>query len=174
MASASAQNTPASKDTSATSGKPAAKPVERSRFKGVRGKLVALFACAVLVSGITIGGVSYFKAEDAMQGLVQEKLQTLVEARKTALQDYFASIKEDLSFVSTNPNTITALQDFKAGWRSVPGDRTTMLQDAYIGNNPHPTGKKEELDKAEDGSSYSDVHGKYHPWFRQFLRARLL
>jgi len=38
--------------------------------------------------------------------------------------------------------------------------------------NPHPTGQKENLDAADDDSTYSDVHALYHPWFRQFLRER--
>ncbi|MGB0630518.1 MAG: methyl-accepting chemotaxis protein [Alphaproteobacteria bacterium] len=145
---------------------------KRRRLSGVRGKLVALFACAVLLTGISIGTKSYLDAEIAMRGLAEEKMLTLVEARKQALQDYFASINDDLSFVSTNPNTISALLAFNSAWQSVPGDRAKALQDAYIKNNPHPTGKKEELDKASDGSLYSEVHGKFHPWFRQFLRAR--
>ncbi|MGH1477739.1 MAG: methyl-accepting chemotaxis protein, partial [Geminicoccales bacterium] len=37
---------------------------------------------------------------------------------------------------------------------------------------PHPTGQKENLDAAADGSAYSHFHADYHPWFREFLRER--
>ena len=54
----------------------------------------------------------------------------------------------------------------------MPGDRKAALQKAYIEDNPHPTGKKEQLDAADDGTFYNVTQRKYHPWFRQFLRAR--
>ncbi|HEY9046895.1 MAG TPA: hypothetical protein VIN08_13420, partial [Ohtaekwangia sp.] len=47
--------------------------------------------------------------------------------------------------------------------------RSNILQHHYISNNPHPTGQKSLLDKAGDGSSYSDVHALYHPIMRNFL-----
>ena len=41
----------------------------------------------------------------------------------------------------------------------------------YINNNPHPTGEKEKLDQGNSGSSYDDVHLRYHPLFRKILRS---
>lgn len=46
------------------------------------------------------------------------------------------------------------------------------LQRLYFEENPNPTGSKENLDFAPDGSVYSTVHSEFHPWFRQFLRER--
>lgn len=43
------------------------------------------------------------------------------------------------------------------------------LQHLYISGNTHPVGAKQELDKANDGSAYSEVHAKYHPIFRDFV-----
>jgi len=48
----------------------------------------------------------------------------------------------------------------------------SALQDLYITSNPHPTGSKDELDSAKDGSTYSMIHQQYHPYFRTFLRDR--
>ncbi|MDX2242658.1 MAG: adenylate/guanylate cyclase domain-containing protein [Leptolyngbyaceae cyanobacterium bins.302] len=42
------------------------------------------------------------------------------------------------------------------------------LQYHYIANNPNPVGKKHLLDDANDGSSYSQVHAKYHPVLEKF------
>lgn len=44
------------------------------------------------------------------------------------------------------------------------------LQYYYIGDNPHPLGSKEELNRASDKSTYSKIHSKYHPPVRNFLR----
>ncbi|CAN0464177.1 unnamed protein product, partial [Discosporangium mesarthrocarpum] len=46
------------------------------------------------------------------------------------------------------------------------------LQRQYITENPNPTGQKEKLDFAPDGSLYSAVHRKHHPFFRKFLQER--
>lgn len=52
----------------------------------------------------------------------------------------------------------------------VPTDpRAVALQYLYISGNPHPTGKKSNLDDARDGSEYSSVHALYHPVLRNFL-----
>ncbi len=43
------------------------------------------------------------------------------------------------------------------------------LQQAYINNNPNPLGEKEKLDTVNDNTQYSQLHKKYHPFFREFL-----
>jgi methyl-accepting chemotaxis protein len=40
------------------------------------------------------------------------------------------------------------------------------LQYAYIAANPHPLGSKLELEKAADGSEYSELHARYHNAFK--------
>ena len=45
-----------------------------------------------------------------------------------------------------------------------------QLQDHYIAGNPHPTGQKDHLNAAEDGSGYSRVHAKYHRLMRSYLQ----
>ena len=46
---------------------------------------------------------------------------------------------------------------------------TQYLQYHYIAANPNPVGKKQLLSAAGDGSSYSKVHGRYHPIFRNII-----
>lgn len=46
---------------------------------------------------------------------------------------------------------------------------TRILQDLYISSSPHLAGSKHQLDAAEDGSTYSKVHGLYHPIIRSYL-----
>ena len=45
------------------------------------------------------------------------------------------------------------------------------LQYQYIAANPNPLGNKHKLDAADDSSSYSRAHGKYHRHIRNFLEA---
>ncbi len=52
-----------------------------------------------------------------------------------------------------------------------PSEKTTrILQNLYFASNPHPTGEKDNLDNAGDGSSYSQIHETYHPIIRSYLK----
>ncbi len=135
-------------------------------------KLPLIVAAAAIISAATTGIASYFIAAGDLHEAAETKLMALAEARRAALTDYLDSIEQDLRFVATNPTTLSALEDFKASWRALGAGQEDWLQQLYIEENPHPTGQKENLDLAPDGSDYSVAHGRYHPWFRQFLRAR--
>ncbi len=39
----------------------------------------------------------------------------------------------------------------------------------YLVKNPAPAGRKQELDRAADGSRYSEVHARFHPSFRRLV-----
>ncbi len=45
-----------------------------------------------------------------------------------------------------------------------------LLQKRYITDNPNSVGSKEMLDKAPDNSRYSEVHKRYHPIIREYLK----
>ncbi len=49
-------------------------------------------------------------------------------------------------------------------------DKTFILQNHYFANNPNAVGEKDNLDYAQDGSRYSEIHKTYHPVIRHFLR----
>ena len=49
-------------------------------------------------------------------------------------------------------------------------DVAMNLQYQYIAANPHPLGSKSNLDKANDGTRYSELHGAVHPFLRTSLR----
>ncbi|GAX59511.1 adenylate cyclase, family 3 protein [Candidatus Scalindua japonica] len=49
-------------------------------------------------------------------------------------------------------------------------DEAIILQYHYIANNLNPTGSKDNLEIASDGSQYSKVHSKYHPVIRDYQK----
>jgi methyl-accepting chemotaxis protein len=100
----------------------------------------------------------------------EKELSAYQEAKKTDLQGYLQGIDDDLIKLSSNDYIRAALRDFNEGWLALDGGQTERLQDLYIGKNPNPAGRKEKLDAAGDGSLYSMVHAKYHPWMRKFLQ----
>nr|MDJ0951375.1 methyl-accepting chemotaxis protein [Alphaproteobacteria bacterium] len=135
-------------------------------------RLPALMVGSAFVLATGIGVANYFRASSELQHAAEETLSALAEARSGALKDYLGSIEQDLRTHATNPLVRQAIRDFRQAWSELEGNQTERLQRLYIADNPHPTGKKEELDRADDFSTYSDVHGRYHPWFRTFLRER--
>lgn len=135
-------------------------------------KIPALLIGAALITTAAVGIVGYLDGSKAVQATSTSKFVALNDARSIALATYLESIKQDLKTVATNPITIDAVRSFSNSWQGIAGDPTTVLQKSYIEDNPHPLGEKENLDSAADGTFYSSVHGKYHPWFRTFLRER--
>src|SRR4051812_14443392 len=58
--------------------------------------------------------------------------------------------------------------DMAATVASLP-DLAMNLQYQYIAANPQPLGAKNNLDRATDGSRYSELHGAIHPFMRTAL-----
>lgn len=127
---------------------------------------------SAVIAAIAAATVGYIEARGALVAATETKLEAVLGARETALSDYLAGIRIDLRLQSGNPRVHEALDAFIAGWAAIDGDPTETLQRLYIDENPHPTGQKENLDAADDGSAYSAAHAEYHPWMRRFLRER--
>lgn len=131
--------------------------------------LVSLIGCTIL--GLALGIAAVQQSTVASHHASESRLEAIASERATALENYLASIEADLLTTAHLDWTIDAARDFSQAWQQL--DRPTeTLQRLYIEDNPHPTGSKENLDAAADGSRYSAVHAEYHPWFREFLRAR--
>ena len=135
-------------------------------------KVPGLVVAAGLVVALAVGILSYRTAAEQIDNGAKATFKALVAARQSALTSYLGSIKQDLTFTASSPATRTALVEFTAAWNALEGNQTQVLQKLYITDNPHPTGKKENLDAAKDESAYSKVHKRFHPWFRTFLRQR--
>ena len=130
--------------------------------------IVALAMFAALATGI----IAYTHSAREMQAAAGLKMLALLESRRAALESYFTTISEELHFQAESPLVIDALREFRRAWDQLGGAQTERLQGLYITDNPHPTGQKEKLDSALDGSDYSIAHMKYHPVFRGFLQVR--
>ena len=130
--------------------------------------IVSIATVAVLATGI----LSYQGAQGALEYEGLSKVQAIAEARKSEVQHWFDSINKDLHSQVENPTIRDALKQFSRAWDGIEGNKRDALQRLYITENPHPTGQKENLDSATDGSEYSWIHSKYHPYIRTFLRDR--
>ncbi|MEZ5939575.1 MAG: methyl-accepting chemotaxis protein [Hyphomonadaceae bacterium] len=135
-------------------------------------KLMIAVSGSALVLGGALGVVGYLQAAYELNKSADQSLLGLADTRRDALSDYLKSIRSDLTLIASNPWTADALEAFRTGWDELGANPTETLQSLYIDDNPNPTGQKEELDFAPDGSAYSAAHAQHHPWFRSFLRER--
>ncbi|MBR9826607.1 MAG: HAMP domain-containing protein [Alphaproteobacteria bacterium] len=131
--------------------------------------LIALLGCAVL--GIAVGSVSVVQSMNSSERAAESRLAAISSERASALSGYLDTIEADLLTTAHHNDTVEAVEAFSSAWNELSQPETT-LQRLYITDNPHPIGEKENLDFARDGSRYSQLHAEYHPWFREFLRAR--
>jgi methyl-accepting chemotaxis protein len=144
-----------------------------SRFKLTLSKKIPLTITGI--AAVAILATTFFLVNDAKKEIIMEetsKLTALKASRAAALDNYMSSIQQDLTIMASNEYVRDALFDFQDGWYLLSGTPETTLQKLYIEDNPNALGEKEKLDFAPDGSEYSKIHAKYHPWFRHFLYQR--
>ena len=142
-----------------------------TRFK-LSTKLPVLILILALTASLVIGISAYKKSASELQASADAKLIALQSSRQEHLSSYLESISQDLRVLSTNEAVVQALLDFTEAYGLLGSDAEAELQRLYIDDNPHPTGQKEELDAAQDGSVYSQLHARHHPYFRDVLRQR--
>lgn len=135
-------------------------------------KLPIAITLATIVGCSLVATISAVNSREALLLSYQEKLLALANSRANSLESYLHSIEEDIRSISTNQQTVAALEEFTLAWNEMGGNQTQVLQDLYIESNPNALGEKHKLDYASDGSFYSQVHRYHHTWFRQFLTER--
>ncbi len=92
--------------------------------------------------------------------------------KRQELKNYLDAIKRDLLLNADSDHVRQAIRDFDAGYKALGAEPVTQLQKIYIDDNPNPLGQKDKMDVAPDGSLYSMVHAKYHPWFHRLQQER--
>lgn len=136
-------------------------------------KLPATMIVVALIPCITLGVSVYKKAEQEMDQVAQDKVQAAALSRSAQIQTYLQNVQSQLRDMSRNPSVATATRRFADTYQKSQGVSETeapALRQAYINDNPHPTGKKDELVDAGRGTEYDQTHRRYHRWLRDFQR----
>ena len=132
-------------------------------------KIPLIIVAAALILATSIGISSYMQAASSTRTATDEKFHALLDDRKQALFAYFTGVSEDTSILSASPVARNAVQQFAKAWRVIGDGAAEKIQDLYIAQNPDASAR-ELLDTAKDGSYYSILHQRYHPWFREILK----
>ena len=132
-------------------------------------KIPMLVIASVLVSSVAVGVANFVSASDAVKTLAQHETSQVAQAKKEMLETYFNNVRKDAVLAADSLNSSQGLIDLIPAWNEIEGNKIKYLQYHYIKANPHPTGEKEKLDYAKDGTTYSQVHRRIHPWMRRMV-----
>jgi len=136
-------------------------------------KQILLIAVIPALMAVLIEGTFFaYEATTTLQDEAEGKLEAVDETRREEFVHYLDSIRTDLTLYATSLTTKAALEEFSEAWIALGSNQLKTLQQLYITDNPNPTGEKEKLDAAPDGSLYSDAHARYHPDYRRFQQLR--
>ncbi len=133
---------------------------------GMSQKITALIACSSLVTGICVGVGSYVTMKNVEIDGVEELLKAKSAGYINSIEMYFNNMKADLTQTAGSPQMAEILSEFSIGFNETPSAPKKYLQQAYITNNPNPVGEKDKFNAANDESYYSQVHGRYHKFFK--------
>ncbi|MEJ8473968.1 methyl-accepting chemotaxis protein [Roseibium algae] len=137
-------------------------------------KVSLLMVGIAALVGTGIGVSSFITARNSLNELTKQRMLAAAETARTEMSDYLNVIENQLVLIAEHPGTVSAVQDFSAEWKAweeLGGNPEVELQKAYITDNPHPTGEKQNLVDAKTGTGYDAIHAQYHPWFHQFQEA---
>jgi methyl-accepting chemotaxis protein len=119
-------------------------------------KLPALIICTVAMATIVSGVILAINAGASLKKSSIERLLAVEKSRKSEFSRYLKSIETDLVEIAKGDVVKVALQDFSNAWKELENPRADLTR-VYVTDNPHPTGSKENLDAATDGSTYSQI-----------------
>ncbi len=129
-------------------------------------KLPVIFVTFSLVVALVISWVGY---RDFRASLIQQKellLETLVIERARTIEEWFVDVEKQLVNAAQSDTVKTAVQAFTTTFPLLMDDPEKELQQAYITDNPHPVGEKDQLDRAEATIPYNFQHANFHGFFR--------
>jgi len=142
----------------------------------ISARLTLVIVLAALVTALATGFIAYIKFADELDASAKKNLSALRDGRRSALEVYLGSIRQDLQILSKSHVTREALLGFSTAWTAAAGPDTPepgdYLHDLYATSNPFPVDRGDEFQDAKDGSDYSELHRKFHPWFRAFFLER--
>jgi len=121
-----------------------------------------------LIAALGVGISTYMQATSALDDAAHSKFAATLAGRGDSFAQYMGSIQKDLEIMADSPHIHSAIHDFSRAWDTLGTDPTGYLQEVYIASNPHPESSRYLLDEGSDGSFYSKLHAKYHPWIRTF------
>ena len=135
-------------------------------------KLPTIIGMISFVVATTIGVIGYSDFRHSMVQETEKALLILTEERSAALSNWFEEIERNVRFFGESPTTKDAVAAFSSSFSLMSEDPITDRQRDYIGDNPHPEGQRDQLERAAPNVPYNFNHATYHPFFRNISKSR--
>jgi signal transduction histidine kinase/ActR/RegA family two-component response regulator len=132
--------------------------------------LITAIGCVLL--GSVLGTASIWRSTASARVTAENALEAIATERASDLADYLSWVDINILTMAVHPDTADSIQAFSAAWSELGDQPSRYLQRHYIFNNPYPAAERDELLFADDGSTYSALHQRRHPWYKQFLERR--
>ena len=137
-----------------------------ARHIRVSHKVTIMMFAATLMPCIALSFGNYFEASEKLQDQASERFFSIVHARGDAVEKYLKNIETDLRMISSNPNSVRALESFTWAYEEFGEKAQKVLTDTYGVDGSGTKGA--QFLGPENDDMYTVMHKSYHPWFRAF------
>lgn len=122
--------------------------------------IIMTFLVALTIAILTAANA--FTVRNALMHDARQMLESGARSAANRVEELLHNVDRDLKLRSTLPTTSQALVALADGYASLENPED-VLRRVYITENEHPLGEKDQLVKADTGSSYGFIHAIYHP-----------
>lgn len=130
-------------------------------------KLPIVMVVLVLMTTITLTIVSMLMTQSMVTTAAQKELRAIALLKSGKMKSLIDNVERDLRIQAQAPAISQALIALADGYDMLGDDAEETLRRVYIAENPNPLGQKDQLVKADTGSSYGFIHAIYHPTLDQ-------
>lgn len=139
------------------------------KVRSLKNRLLLTSLSVGIIPVLLLLGATYFSVSKLIEKNKVESLISIRDLKAMQIDSYFETIQDHLATLGSNTSVAEAIIEFDAAWDSLSLELgkspEKYLKDLYIENNPNPLGSKHLLFAADDGSIYSELHEKYHPFY---------
>src|SRR5690606_10885230 len=137
-------------------------------------KLPAMVMAIALLTGASLFIAAYMASNAIVAEQADSRLRAAAANAHMGLEAYLNEVAQDLTLFAGRREIAASIDQFTGAMRSLrgQGDPTQLLQEAYLGANPHPADEREAMDTSERLSVYDMQHRALHADFRQLRRQR--
>ena len=133
----------------------------------LRWKVPIQIAVPTILINIAVSAFAFLLAADALGQKRDDLVEAILAEKVSILEAWLSGIETDIDALAVGTSVREAVLSFGQGWAAFPEPKET-LQRLYISENAYPTGQKDRLKSADDGSDWSAAHARFHSGFRAF------
>ena len=137
-------------------------------------RLPAIVVAIATITGASLALAAFFVGDGIVTDQAEERLTSGAANATAALGAYLDEVRSDLTLFAARADIAASIDVFAGAYNSLTtqGDPATLLQDAYVAQNPNGEGERLLLDSSGKLSVYDHAHRALHSDFRNLLQTR--